>query len=411
MSVFKFQIAAAALLLAASAARGAEEPAAYLLLGRNVPPEIAELACPETSTPGYTVIDLSIPGRRAAADRVLGGFYGGVFRRANVPMSVGHCRDFVPVPIPLAERRVPVERSDRASRGGLPASGLTRAQIQTYVDEVDQTRYMAALTTIVGFGSRYTFNAGNTNARNWLEDQYDALSIPVSLQSFSYSSTTQYNVIGRIVGSTRPDEFLVVGAHYDSLPSGSTAPGAEDNGSGTAAVVELAKVFAAMPQPQRSIEFVHFGVEEQGLVGSTRYASAIQSAGRAPNLIGALTMDMVGYSSDAQLDVLLETNATGSALGDVQEAAAEEFTSLVVFRSLNPFGSDHVPFIQRGMKATLAIENEWDTYPGYHNTGDTLARITPAQAAEVVRMQAAALAMLANPDVVNAGVDGWMLYQ
>lgn len=387
------------------AALTTDEAPYWLFQGHGLPMELVPHRV-LWSTPGRSIVDVSTPEKRAAVESGLAGWR---MRRAlsSVPVE-DLCRGFDPVPLPLDRTELP-ELRQRVARE-LPESGLSRPQLQALVDEVDGSRYFGTIDSLADFGSRYSITGNVAGARDYIADELAAAGLTVTRPQFTYNGTTQQNIVGTITGALFPDQFVVVGAHYDSLPNSATnAPGAEDNGSGTAAVIELARIFAD-ERPQRTIVFVAFAVEEQGLVGSTRYVQSLSTTQRT-NLAAALTMDMIAYTSDSELDVLLETSAFADGVADIQAAAAQEFTSLAVYRSLNPFGSDHVPFLSQNLPATLAIQNEWDTYPHYHRNTDTIAQVSQAQGTEVVRMQAAALGMIANPQPVAATVrDWWVIY-
>ena len=105
-------------------------------------------------------------------------------------------------------------------------------------------------------------------------------------------------------------QVVVVCAHMDSLPTGATAPGAVDNGSGTVALLVLAKAFAKHSW-NRTIEFVAFGAEEQGIHGSAEYVRRAQQDG--VNIISALCMDMIAYSN-RYFGVTIEVNHFALAL-------------------------------------------------------------------------------------------------
>ena len=75
-------------------------------------------------------------------------------------------------------------------------------------------------------------------------------------------------------------------------------------------------------------------------------------------------MDIIAFSRDADLDVLLETSDVGVDLQRALADSARAYTSLRVVKSLHPFGSDHVPFLRAGIPCVLTIENDWDEYPG-----------------------------------------------
>ncbi|MBK7977822.1 MAG: M28 family peptidase [Deltaproteobacteria bacterium] len=278
------------------------------------------------------------------------------------------------------------------------------------VDDVEVTRWFADVTTLASW-NRYTYGAGIASARTWLVQRFEALpGAAVSTQAFQVNGTTAHNVIARFTGATAPDDWLIVGGHYDSTSQApaTSAPGAEDNASGCAGVLEMARVFAAHP-PGPTLLFVCYAGEEQGLYGSEAHAAWLVTSGNAAKVRAVFDMDMIGYSGDADLDCLLETGAAFASLLDVYAAAAEAYTPLRIVTSLDPYGSDHVPYLERGMGAVLAIENDWDTYADYHRTTDTPDKLAPSLIVgeQILRMNVAALATLATTQCTDGDGDGY----
>jgi hypothetical protein len=287
---------------------------------------------------------------------------------------------------------------DRAKRTANPA-------VQQRVDSVDRDRWFGVLAQLATY-DRSSRRSDIANARDWLLGKFGSLGLQTSTYTFPLSGTVavpQVNVIGQLVGTTLPDEWIIVGAHYDSIQtnggSGAAAPGAEDNASGCAAVVEMAEVFTRFP-PNRTMIFTCFSGEEQGLIGSTRWVEdALRPNGHLPKIKLALIMDMIGYSQDSQLDVLLETSsALSTVFPPFQSAVADYASDLVPHTSTNPFGSDHMPFINRGVPSLLVIEYDYDLYPGYHKTNDVPGTISNAlgMGGGVLKMNAAVLAEAAG---------------
>ncbi|HQW81117.1 MAG TPA: M28 family peptidase [Pseudomonadota bacterium] len=285
-------------------------------------------------------------------------------------------------------------RIDLAKRTVNPA-------VQQRVDTVDRDRWFGVLEDLAIY-DRSSRHLDIVNARDWLLGQFARLGLQTSIHAFPMSGTVavpQENVIGTLVGTTLPDEWIIVGAHYDSIqinaPEEATAaPGAEDNASGCAAVVEMAEVFTRFP-PQRTMIFTCFSGEEQGLIGSTHWVEqALFPAGDLPKIKLALIMDMIGYSSDGQYDVLLETsNMLSSVFQPFQNAVADYASELVPHTSTYPFGSDHMPFIDRSVPSLLVIEYDYDDYPGYHKTTDVPGAIAHVldMGGGVLKMNAAVL--------------------
>jgi len=269
--------------------------------------------------------------------------------------------------------------------------------IEELLGQIDKVRWFADIFKLQGY-DRHVDNPEIHDARDWLAAQFRAIpGVTVTLQEFVFGARTGYNVVAVLPGRLAPDDLYLVGAHYDSrnniLSSTAPAPGAEDNGSGTAAVLEMARVFSRYPPPA-TLVFVCFSGEEQGLHGSTAHAQSLLDNGTAANLKAALIMDMIGYTQDQTLDLLLESNDTNESLVNACTAAAQTYTSLNILVSFSPFGSDHVPYLNRSMPAVLVIENDWNRYPYYHKANDTTELLGLDMGAEVLKMNVAVLADL-----------------
>ena len=298
---------------------------------------------------------------------------------------------------------------DRAKRAANP-------EVQQRVDTVDRDRWFGVLSHLATY-DRSSRRSGIASARDWLLGQFGNLGLQTSTYAFPMSGTVavpQVNVIGTLTGTTLPDEWIIVGAHYDSIQTNgagsAAAPGAEDNASGCAAVLEMAEVFTRFP-PKRTMVFTCFSGEEQGLIGSTRWVEdALRPNGHLPKIKLALIMDMIGYSQNTQLDVLLETSsALSTVFPQFQNAVADYATELVPHTSTNPFGSDHMPFINRAVPSLLVIEYDYDLYPGYHKTNDVPGTIANALAmgGGVLKMNAAVLTEAAGYDASTVFGDGF----
>ncbi len=273
---------------------------------------------------------------------------------------------------------------------------VPQPQIAALVDEVDAQRWFDDVVALADF-NRYTHGTEIDGARDWLVQQLETLpGLAVSTESFQVGSTTAWNVIATLPGTVHAEDLYIVGAHYDATSQAPpvAAPGAEDNASGCAGVLEMARIFAAQP-PAATVLFICYSGEEQGLFGSRDHASSLVTAGLDDDVKAVLIMDMVGFTADDDLDCLLETSSANAALAEAFAAAAD-FTDLRIVISFNPFGSDHVPYLNRGMPALLAIENDWNIYPCYHRTCDLPANITLAMGREILRMNVAAMGRMSG---------------
>lgn len=275
------------------------------------------------------------------------------------------------------------------------------------VDAVDVDRWFAAVSDLAAW-NRYTFGSEIHQARDWLAARFGELpGFLVSTQAFTVSGTTAWNVLATLPGLGSGSRRVVVGGHYDSISQtpAVAAPGAEDNASGCAGVLELARILA-VHRPAATVVFACYSGEEQGLYGGTAHAQSVFDEGLASSVVLMLNMDMIGYTfNEADPDVLLETSSTHAALFGRFQAAATAFTALRVVTDTSPGGSDHVPFINRGMPGLLTIENDYWLYPYYHTTLDLPGQLTPMMAENILRMNVAVLVELAGVPLFADGFE------
>ncbi len=291
-----------------------------------------------------------------------------------------------------------------------------RPEVQAVVDAVNTARWFADVTTLASWNRSSYGTTDLTAARDWIGAQFQSLGLAVTTPVFTMNAAggggtiSRNNVIGKWTGSSLPDEWVIVGAHYDSRNTSSTStvntPGAEDNASGCAGVIEVAR--ALLPgRPSRSILFMCYAGEEQGLRGSAAHVQSLTQSGDLSKVKSVAIMDMIGYSASSNLRVLLESSASQAAYVQLFAAAAATYVpNLGVLTSTSPSGSDHVPYINAGLRSLLSIENDWSVYPHYHRTTDTPANMGPqaqAMGGAVIRTNAAALA-----DLVGVGLPAFV---
>ena len=218
--------------------------------------------------------------------------------------------------------------------------------------------------------SRHKLQPGNALAETYIKQKLQNYGMTTTIQSFS---TTGKNVLGVQTGTEFPNKKFIICAHYDDMPSGTTAPGADDNASGTAAVIEAARIFSQYSFPF-TIVYALWDEEEQGLIGSDYYAT--QAANAGDSILGVINMDMVAYdgNSDGNADVHTSSVANTSALKDKMLEI-----NLVYGINLDldvvpaqPY-SDHQSFLDRGYGAILLIEDNNDFHPQYHTVNDNLS--------------------------------------
>ena len=254
--------------------------------------------------------------------------------------------------------------------------------VQDLVDQVSQDNYSDYLDDLLythtgdnrGYGSEHDLARAN------IFNEFDSFGLQTSFDPFQYSSSTYYNVVGVHPGLVRPDDIYILGAHYDSVSN----PGADDNASGTAGVMEAARILSQYDF-EATLIFIGFDREEQGLRGSRAYAEQHQN----DNILGMISMDMIAYNGSGNNRASIYSDLNSDSLaGDLIDAVSLYGNNLTPIDAGDSGGSDHVPFQNEGFQACLLIENDFSSNPYYHDqsdTIDTLGYIDYAFATNMVR--------------------------
>ncbi len=260
------------------------------------------------------------------------------------------------------------------------------AWVRALVDMVSADEYQAVLERLVSFPTRHSMSEHYHSAVKLCKELLSNLGYETRLQEVPIGSQVASNVIAEKSGGLSERKLVIAMAHLDSINiqgnSDSTAPGADDNGSGSAAIIEIARVLQDHV-PEHDLQLILLGGEELGLFGSKHYVSVLDDADKA-RLLAAVNMDMIASSNLNPPTVLIE--AGDQAILDELATAADMFTTLHVETSLNPFASDHVPFIDAGLPAALTIEGADSQNDNIHTEHDTLVHINAGLAREIIRM-------------------------
>ncbi|MFI5893459.1 M20/M25/M40 family metallo-hydrolase [Actinoplanes sp. NPDC051513] len=264
------------------------------------------------------------------------------------------------------------------------------------VAAVSRPPYEADTTWLAQLPTRHSTSAGFGQAADRAAAALDALGYATSRFPVTVGGGRSANVIAEKAAS--PD-VVVVTAHLDSVNiaggPAAAAPGADDNGSGSAGVLLLARLLAGLSW-EHTLRLILFGGEEQGLFGSKQYVASLSPDERS-RIRAVLNMDMIASRNGPQSAVLLEGAAVSQSLIDDLAAAAATYTGLRVETSLNPFASDHVPFIQAGVPAVLTIEGNDSANHHIHSADDLLDHLDYELAMEILRMNVATLAGWLRP--------------
>ena len=228
----------------------------------------------------------------------------------------------------------------------------------------------------------------------------------VSYFPFNVSGFGGRNIIGEKIGTEKPEEIILVTAHIDSISINEIAPGADDDGSGTAAVMACADIFRRYAF-ERTIRFVIFSREEDGLYGSLSYVRDV--AAKNESVIAVYNMDLISWNGDSIPNAGIHTRLPGDAAGYADDMViAEQFNRSVylynISRNLTPqivsdgeeYG-DHYSFWSFGYPAVNAIEDFDDFNPYYHSDQDRLKYINLEYFTNFTKASLATAATIAGP--------------
>jgi hypothetical protein len=333
------------------------------------------------------------------------------------------------------------------SNGGSPSdagTGAVDSDIAAIVASVSSARLSQSIQTLVAFGTRSSCSTSTSNtqgivpARDWIKAQFDAIgSLTTSLYTYTQTGCAQPfmrdDVVAVHPGMTQPGRLIVVGGHYDSrtlsVSDGtSPAPGANDSGSQTAVVLELARIFAGHSF-DATLVFVAFAGEEQGLVGSKALAQNIDAVVPHADVVAMLNCDIVGGDSTMNNATTLQqfrlyspgtprevnaslpdgtTDDTSPSRG-LMRYVATWGSAYVPSMSIVPElredrpgrGGDHESFIAAGFPGVRFIEtiespNAGTTASHEHSPNDLQMYVTPVYTARIAQVVASVAASLAR---------------
>jgi hypothetical protein len=336
-----------------------------------------------------------------------------------------------------------------------PPTAQLNPTVKKVVDEVSEERIGAIMKRLGDFGTRYVASEtdnpthGIGGAAKWIESEFKNYSprLEVSLQPFSVPKTQRtprdldlVNIVAVLPGTMDKDRYVIISGHYDSIAlrrpqnggvrtddAGPTsaadadplAPGVADDGSGTAATMELARVMSQYTF-DKSIVFITFAAEEIGLNGSKAYAAKAKE--EKMQIEGVLNNDIIGsdisgngISANNHLRVFSEgpEDSPSRSLARYTKEIAERYmpgmTVDLIFRH-DRFGrgGDHTSFVAQGF-AAIRLTTPSENYANQHTATDTFANASVPYTTRVAKMNAAVLATLAlapKPPVVSRPGNG-----
>ena len=301
------------------------------------------------------------------------------------------CGETIPEPAPLTDDLTPEQI----------------ALIEEMVDAVSRSTIETGVDRLSSMQNRICFRPGGVLAGEGIFRYFESLGFDSLYTQTVLGGLSSPNVVAVLPGTVHPERVYLVGGHYDSityLMFGKSAPGADDNASGTMTVLEAARVLSDYDF-ESTLIFITFSGEEIGLFGSSAFAKTAKETGM--DLRGVVNIDMDGYLQNGGLmDLDIITNNDSYNLYLTAAGAAEYFVPelpTVESSGISGGSSDHASFWSRGFKAIWFFEDSSQYSPWIHTIFDLVGTSfnSPELAWRSTQVTVATLAVLAVPVVTD----------
>ncbi len=322
----------------------------------------------------------------------------------SVDAAAGPTPDATPTPTPTPDAE-PAPSDARAPDATPPDAGAPVDPL-ALAGQVDPDALRETIAALEGMGTRYTYSYGDERARDYLVERLRVLGYETELDAFTFRGETAENVIARKAGTSAVRGVYVFSAHYDSTSEEpeTLAPGADDNASAVAGVLEAARLLAPLPLAH-DVWFVFTAAEEQGSVGSAHLAQRL--ALERVDVRGVIAPDMIGYWPLGENDALDVLGDMGSVDLVDRMCAVADALGVPYKRWIEHeycYGDDHTNFQERGFPAIAPMDcveahnipASGETLGHYHRSSDTLETLDLPFTTRVVGVIVATLAGLAQ---------------
>lgn len=283
------------------------------------------------------------------------------------------------------------------------STASTLPSIEELMDDIDSDRLASTISDLEAFGTRAFYLDQSHEAAEYIFERFSQLGLEVEYQNFSAGPHPTTNVVATHEGLLDPDTRYLIGAHYDSENGGASslllgqnlpAPGADDDASGIAAMVEIATVVHQLDL-NYTVKFVAFGAEEGGYDRSGGLKGSFHFVGHeiAENASydGTAIIDMIGYRGTEENHATLVINENNQFANSMTEAVVDYDLNVTLSQVMDPSisYSDHYPFWVVGYPSVLVCEAAYgfglpyEFNPSYHSAEDTLDKLSLEQMTEV----------------------------
>ena len=270
-------------------------------------------------------------------------------------------------------------RSATLSAYGQPLKSAEIGYRQEIADAIKQVSE-ASIEETVGFLSKFhnryyaseTKNDAIFEFKKRIEGLPNASKLQVDL--INHNRISQKSIRVRLVGSTYPNEIVVIGGHIDSVNQRSfgmgPAPGYDDNASGSADIFEVLKIMLTMPTPQRTVEFFWYAGEEGGLLGSSEIAQSYKQS--KSDVVGVMQLDMTSYVGSGNNTAAIMTDFTNPNLNNYLRELNSTYVNGNIIEDKCGYGcSDHASWFRQGYATVMPFESTFSGMnPNIHTAND-----------------------------------------
>ena len=310
----------------------------------------------------------------------------------------------------------PLREYSRSEQKPFQVTRLENPIVTDMVAAVNEDSIMNTIQALENYGTRLCVTPQFLSSCEWIEGKLleFGLTADVELFNFTYSGTTyeSYNVVAEKPGLIEPEVIIIICGHLDSITSSNpyvSAPGADDNASGSATVLEAARILSQY-NFRYTLRFLFFGAEEVGLIGSDIYAS--EAAANGDSIIAVMNLDMILYAPETMETLFVPYNTLSTDLANNMEAISAMYVpelDLNVQYSPGTTYSDHASFWQQGYPALLGIENGINSNPYYHQETDLLANYLDYFPFPTLCVQASIATVAVYADPLTEGIEDGFL--
>ena|GEM_PF-1764908 len=275
---------------------------------------------------------------------------------------------------------------------------------ESIINSVHADSIVRFIQKLEDFETRYALHPNRFEVSGWIADQFTRFGYANVEKDYFFGegpagepSEWQENVIAVIEGSVFPDNYVIVGAHYDSISwigninqSMTTAPGADDNASGTAAVLEIARVLKINDfQPRSSIRFIALAMEERSGAGS--YHDSMKMIKEDKSIIAMINSDMIGYEPRPEAEwifgVVPYPDADFLVSIALKHSENMGMTTVLDTETWKTMGTDSWLYHVAGFPAINFTENIFN--PHYHTVNDKLENLNPSYMEQMIKLMTA----------------------